>query len=112
MEADWEFDFNHWLELASKDPAAFEKERSEVIGRAIERAAPRQRERLLKLQWKLDQIRHTSRNPLDAAIRMHRLLHLQVWGENGLLAHLRWLQDGTPPPARSGKGGEILPFRR
>ena len=104
------FDFDRWRQLAVDDPQAFEAERARIIERAILRAPERNRERLRRLQWQLDQIRRTSRTPLAAALRMHRLLSQRVWGERGLLEHLRWLQTGIPPAA-PGPRAPVLPFK-
>jgi hypothetical protein len=111
MDPEQDFDFDRWRELAINDPQAFEAERVRVIEQAIAEAPARSRERLLKLQWKLDQIRRTSRTPLAAALRMHQLLSQSVWGERGLLEHLRWLQTGIPPQ-QAGPRAPVLPFRR
>lgn len=111
MDPEQEFDFDRWRELAVNDPQAFEAERTRLIEQAICAAPERNRERLRKLQWKLDQIRRTSRTPLAAALRMHQLLSQSVWGERGLLEHLRWLQTGIRPQ-QPESDARVLPFRR
>jgi len=111
MDAGQDFDFDHWRQLAANDPQAFEKERVIAIDRAIRQAPERQQERLRRLQWKLDQIRLTSRTPLAAALRMHQLLCQSVWGERGLAEHLHWLQTGIPP-APPRHTARVIPIKR
>jgi len=108
-EAPFPFDFDHWAELASSDPHAFEKKREYTIETAIRQASPGHQQRLRRLQWQLDQIRRTSRTPLAACIRMQRLLWDKLAGETGLLASLEGSIDRGN---RSCRDATILPFRR
>ena len=106
------FDFDAWTTLARQDPQAFEKQRSRVIEAAILGAPAKQQPQLRRTQWKLDQIRRSSANPLAACLRMQQLLWENVAGEDGLLERLQRLsrQGRTDPPRRSG--AKILPFAR
>lgn len=93
-----EFDFDHWSELATRDPEGFEARRSEVIEAAIRRAPARTQTRLRRLQWKLDQIRRTSGTPLAACICMNNLMWESIHGRGGLLEALnRNPRDGLSP---------------
>lgn len=83
------FDFDHWSELASRDPEGFEARRRETIEAAIRQAPARTQARLRRLQWKLDQIRRTSGTPLAACIRMHNMMWDSLQGRGGLLDTLR-----------------------
>lgn len=105
------FDFDSWAALAQRDPQAFEEKRNCILEAAILGAPAKKRPQLRRIQWKLDQIRHSSTTPLAACLRMQRLLWEQVAGEDGLLERLQWLsgQDSTRPPRRSA---DILPFTR
>ena len=80
--------FDEWVHLARSDPQAFEAQRIQVIDRAILKAPAHKQQRLRCMQWKLDQIRKTSRTPLVACLRMNRMLWESVAGEQGLLACL------------------------
>lgn len=105
------FDFDHWARLARKDPEAFEAARQRVIESAIARALPARRPRLRGLQWRLDQVRRTAPNPMQACIRMNALLWNSVCDDDGLLARLQRLRaPGDARPRR--KSAEILLFRR
>jgi hypothetical protein len=105
-------DFDAWLALASSDPEAFERQRRQIINRAIQRAPARRQQRLHQLQWQLDQIRATSRTPMIACLRMQRMLWESVDGEDGLLACLR--QPGVILRRRSrhnAPSARVIPLR-
>ncbi len=74
------------------------------------RAAPEDRQpQLRRIQWKLDQIRSTSRTPLLACLRMNRLLWESVAGERGLLACLQQPAAARRRPAET-TGARIIPL--
>lgn len=81
--------FDEWAALAKQDPQAFERQRRQVIDRAILAAPADRQPQLRRVQWKLDQIRSTSRTPMVACLRMQRLLWESVAGDHGLLACLQ-----------------------
>jgi hypothetical protein len=107
--------FDEWAHLAESNPQAFEAQRIQVIDRAIQQAPTHKQHRLRCMQWKLDQIRNTSRTPMVACLRMHRMLWESVAGEQGLLACL-YCPDGRrlqaePRTKTSGKS-VVIPFQR
>ena len=61
-----ELDFDEAMELARTDPEAFEKYRQDVIEALIARAPERNRQHLRRLQWRIDQVRKRSSNPIAA----------------------------------------------
>ena len=101
--------FDEWAALALSDPQAFEVQRQEVIDRAIRAAPAARQEKLRRIQWKLDQIRRTSRTPMAACLRMNRLLWESVSGDNGLLARLQQPALVRQRPAASA-GARIIPL--
>ena len=101
------FDFNTWSDLANRDPEGFEARRAHVIEEAIRRASPRTQDRLRRLQWKLDQVRHTSATPMAACIRMNHMMWDRITGPGGLLETLG--EGGHPPTTRTK--AEVLQFR-
>ena len=104
------FDFDYWAALAARDPDRFERSRRELLERTIASAPDRSRERLRRLQWKLDQIRRTSGSPLAAAIRMNEMMWERVVGPGGLLEVL--LEAHEPRAERPApRNADILPFR-
>lgn len=104
-------DFDAWSALAISDPQAFEECRDRIINEAILRAPAHKRLRLRRMQWKLNQIRNTSRTPMIACLRMNRMLWEAVIGENGLLDCLLHLDDSRRRPAPTDKPtARIIPF--
>jgi len=101
------FDFETWARLAQSDPAAFEAKRKALIKWTIEQAQPRQRERLHRLQWKIDQIRALSTHPLGACIRITKLMWHSLAGPRGLRASFEWLEHESDASAQTAK---ILSF--
>lgn len=106
------FDFEQWAELAHTDPEGFEASRSAAIEAAISRAPARTQARLRRLQWKVDQVRRISANPLAACIEMNKMMWDRFAGEGGLVESLHGLQDGSPPPSRRPEPARIIPLRR
>lgn len=98
-------DFDEWAALAQSDPQAFEAHRHHIIDKAIMRAPTHRQHRLRCLQWKLDQIRNTSRTPMIACLRMNRMLWEAVAGDNGLLSCLQQSGNGTRTSAT------VIPIR-
>ena len=90
------FDFEHWAELARKDPEAFEALRMEAINEVIEQAPPHIRQRLRGLQFKVDMERRRCRTPLAACIRLSGMMMDALYDQ--LLPALRQL-DGSSPCA-------------
>ncbi len=112
-----DFEFTDWSTLATSDPAAFESKREQIIEDFIQ-SAPRSKQRRLRcLQWRIDQTRKLSRNPMDACVRLSQLMMDSVYGENGLLGALQELHreaDGTSTSPSNNQiqrqKGKILPF--
>jgi len=100
------FDFDHWARLASTDPEAFERERAALVARTIGEAPAASRERLRRLQWKVDQIRRTSPTPMAAFMRIYRMMWDSVEGPGGLIEAL-----GGEPSRPAEPPGEVVPFR-
>jgi hypothetical protein len=101
------FNFDAWATLARRNPQGFEILRKHIIDQAIKRASPHKQRRLRCLQWKLDQIRNISRTPLQASLRINRLLWENVTGPQGLLNKLQTASRQDSNPCQTAK---ILPF--
>lgn len=76
--------FDAWSELARTDPEAFESMRLAAIEAVIERAPEANRERLRRLQWRIDQERRLARTPMAACLQISRMMWRAVLGPNGL----------------------------
>lgn|SRR5690554_3369152 len=103
-----EFDFDDWAKLAADDPDAFETRRRAVIEDALAQVPAARRERLRRLQWRIDRTREHAPTALSACIRLSQMMWNSVVGDRGLLAALDTAVHGHPlPPPRSAR---ILPF--
>lgn len=99
-------DFEEWSALARSDSDAFEARRAQTIKEFIDSVPAERRERLRRLQWRIDQLRRTSKTPLAACVRINRLMWESVCGHGGLLETLERLsavsRDASPPMAAEG----------
>jgi len=109
---DPDFDFDEWANLARQDAAAFEQRRREVIEQFIAEAPEHLRERLRRLQWRIDAERSRYKHPLKSCVMIYNMMWDTVYGEHGLLPALNALSDplsqttGTETP----DSARILPF--
>jgi hypothetical protein len=104
------FDFDEWMRLAQSDPAAFESRRQAAIEALIAQAPPHVRERLQRFQWRIDMERARCDNPLQACLKLSRMMWELVYGDHGFLWSLRQLSEPTPltQPAASAS---VVPLR-
>ncbi len=114
-----EIDFDTWSEMARNDPDAFEKMRLQAIEAAIDSAPEANRERLRRLQWRIDQERRLAGTPMAACLRISRMMWRAVLGPNGLndrFAELQRLVSGetveTGRAADEPLRGEVVAFSR
>ncbi len=84
-----DFDFDTWSSMARQDPAKFEAMRQQMIDDLIDSTPAHLRPRIIGLQWKIDQMRRQTNNPLAACIQISNLMWDSVLGEKGLLNALR-----------------------
>lgn len=113
-----EFDFDEWAKLAQDDPEAFEIQRRKVIDEVIQSAPEgRQRDVLVKIQWKLDAARMTAKNPLDACVKMYGAMLDFVYKEGGFIDTITSLSPEKHSqlrkvilPKKSLGGKRIIPF--
>lgn len=103
-------DFDQWQELAESDPETFESARLTMIDEVIESAPPAQQKRLRCLQWRIDQERRLSNNPLGACIRLSSMMWDSVIGEEGLLDSLQRLSDMPDGLYRPPRKPRVIPF--
>ncbi len=105
------FDFEYWRELAATDAAAFETARRHAIADLIESAPEeRQRRRMRGLQWRIDRIRDTSPNAMDACLKISSMMWDSVLGDDGLLERLRALQGVNPTQVRPRFPAKVIPL--
>ncbi len=106
------FDFDGWALLAKSDPPAFEAKRKALIEQTIERAQPRQRVRLRRLQWKIDRIRALSSHPLGACVKITHLMWHSLAGVGGLRESFAWLGTESAAPMQTARVLRIDDHRR
>ena len=104
--------FKYWSELAAKDPERFERERREEIEKVIAEAPEERRERLRRLQWRIDRERARGSNPLSSCIRLNRMMLDFVFAENGFCNALKLLTEDDPTDAPPPSEARILPFKK
>ncbi len=112
-----EIDFDTWSALAQADPDAFEQMRLDAIQAVIDDAPPASRERLRRLQWRIDQERRLARTPLNACLRISRMMWRNVLGPGGLqerFSELQQLFGGAPDhrAAQPPRPGDVVAFAR
>ena len=113
-----EMDFDAWSEMARSDPETFESMRLAAIEAVIESAPEANRERLRRLQWRIDQERRLARTPMAACLRISRMMWRAVLGQGGLQDRFGELQrvfNGEPaPPAHREEpvGAQVVAFAR
>lgn len=106
-------DFDEWSKLAQSDAEAFERRRREVIDQLIAEAPEHMRERLHRLQWRVDAERRRYKHPLKSCVVIFNMMWDSVYGEHGLLDALNALShaDTQPAPEKAPTPARILPFR-
>jgi hypothetical protein len=97
-------DFELWAKLAESDPDAFEEKRRQMLEAFIAQAPAHLRQRLERLQWRIDQERGKCSTPLSACVRLYSMMWDSVCGDNGLLWALQNVADG-------GSGAGVQPLR-
>lgn len=112
-----EIDFDTWSAMARRDPETFESMRLAAIEEAIESAPAESRERLRRLQWRIDQERRLAGSPMHACIRLSGMMWRSVTGRGGLqqrLNELQWMIRGARGEAADITGlrpaGEVVTF--
>ncbi|UCB55001.1 MAG: DUF3135 domain-containing protein [Thiotrichales bacterium] len=78
-------DFDEAVDLARRDPEAFEQYRQDIVRVLINRAPERNRQQLRRLQWRIDQERNRASNPIDACLKLYRMMWDAYAGERGLI---------------------------
>lgn len=112
-----EIDFDTWSEVARSDPEAFESMRLAAIEAVIESAPEGNRERLRRLQWRIDQERRLARTPMAACLRISRMMWRAVLGPGGLNDRFVELQTrfsghGEAQDADAPVAAQVLVFAR
>ncbi len=92
------FDFDEWARLARTEPDTFERRRRAEVEAFISAQAGARRERLRRLQWRIDRERERSPNAMAACVRLSNMMWDRFAGAGGLADHLRAVAADEPPP--------------
>ncbi len=107
--------FDEWAEMAREDPASFEQMRLAAIDQYIESVPEDHRQRLRRLQWRIDQERRLARTPMNACLRISRMMWDNLLGRGGLrerFLELGGVLRGAQAPGTATAGAEVLTFER
>ena len=104
-----DFDFDHWKRLAEEDLESFEATRVAAIEELIESFSPDSRERMRRLQWRIDQERRLAKSPMGSCLRLSKMMWRQLLGEGGLRERLLDLASGIGGDARAETGAAVQP---
>ncbi len=83
------FVFEEWAALARTNPEAFEQQRQQYLESFISGIPSKQRNRLERLQWRIDMERNRAATPLSACVRISRMMMESVYGQAGLVSAIK-----------------------
>lgn len=108
------FDFDEWATLARNDASAFERRRRQAVEQVIAEAPEHQRERLRRLQWRIDAERRRYKHPLKSCLAIYDMMWESLYGGHGLLEALLALRDLEPDgrPRSAEAPHNVRPLRR
>ena len=101
------FDIEEWQRLAREDPAEFERRRHATIEALIEQAPAEHRERLRRLQSRIDLERRRAKTPLGATVRLQAMM----WDHFGRLREALEVLAGRAAPTPRARA-RIIPFAK
>lgn len=103
--------FDDWARLARRDRTAFEVARRSTIDAFLATRPPGRRERLERLQWRIDQERDRCTNPLAACVHLSNLMWDRFAGPEGLA--VAWQQAGELWRQRAADSCQrVIPLQR
>ena len=105
-------DFDEAVDLARRDPEAFEQYRQNIVRVLINRAPERNRQQLRRLQWRIDQERNRASNPIDACLKLYRMMWDAYAGERGFIDTLRNAHRSRRSMEPVKAGARIIAFSK
>jgi len=102
-----DLDFDRWMRLAEEDLESFEATRVAAIEELIESFSPANRDRMRRLQWRIDQERRLAKSPMGSCLRLSKMMWRQLLGEGGLRERLLGLASGIGDDARPQTGEDV-----
>ena len=67
-------DFNSLMRLAKEDPTKFSELREKIVQDFIHSCETNKQDRLIRLQWRIDEARKQATNPLDSVIKISGMM--------------------------------------
>jgi len=115
-----DLDFDRWMRLAEEDLESFEATRVAAIEELIESFSPANRDRMRRLQWRIDQERRLAKSPMGSCLRLSKMMWRQLLGEGGLRDRLLDLAGGmsrdsqgeAAAAAQPTSSAQVLAFSR
>ncbi len=104
-------DFERWARVAKENPSQFEAMRRRAIEEVISRAPQGQQQRLRGLQWRIDQERRLAKNPLNACIRISRMMWESVTAPGGLQDSLKRMERPQQQTRQPSRMAEVVSLR-
>jgi len=108
-----DFDFDYWCKLAKKDPVAFEIERKKEIDNYISSLPDEDiKERISRLQWRVERERELSKNPMDSAVRLYDMMWDALSKNYAALQDLanEFNENKSSRPSQVRKQAKVLAF--
>jgi hypothetical protein len=78
------FDVEEWMRLWETDPQGAENRRQREIEQLIMSAPEEKRQKLRRLQWRIDMERARHDNPMGRCVALYTMLTDHLWSDNGL----------------------------
>lgn len=80
-------DFDHWCQLARRDPAAFERKRRQLVEALIDDMPPKRQQRMRRLQWRIEAVCATSANPTAACMQLSSMMWDSLYRQRDLISN-------------------------
>lgn len=96
---DQSIDFDFWAKAAKNSPDEFENMRQEALEDFFASVPEENRERLRRLQWRVEQERRLAHTPMAACVKISRMMWHSLLGEGGLRDRLNSLEGRLLDPA-------------
>ena len=88
-------EFDDAVELARKDPEAYEQYRLDAIEAMIAKSPIKYHQDLRRLQWRIDQTRERSPNATSATVKLYQMMGESFAGQGGLVDTLQNVHNST-----------------
>jgi len=118
FEAEFDFEFDKWAELANSDPNAFEEQRCAIIKRVIDSIClEKDRRRALEgLQFRINMERRRSKTPMESCVRLSSMMKDQfLTNFYPLLKNFHEMDELEHPvmaPVTTTRKADVIPLRR